>query len=143
MIFDVNNQGNPFHPSVYEHAWPPPDINDITAPTTTTPQHHTQPTLFHRVAEFFRPRSSILASTPMKNNDIFGETMTQPIAPDTTRLYFINLNGLNLQNNSVKFWELCEELNKADVHLFAAAELNLGTNKFAVRKSLRPVPCVY
>jgi hypothetical protein len=63
--------------------------------------------------------------------------MMIPITPHNTRLYFINLNGLNLQNNAAKFCDLCEELYKSDVHLFVAAELNLDTQKFAIQKALQ------
>jgi hypothetical protein len=73
----------------------------------------------------------------MKTNEVFGNDMHIPISPDLTRLYFINLNGLSLKDKSVKFRELCEEIQASDIHLFAAAEHNLDTNKFAVRKCLQ------
>jgi hypothetical protein len=54
-------------------------------------------------------------------------------------MYFINLNGINLNKNAVKFRDLCEEIKKADIHLLAAAEHNLDTNKFVVRKTLQDI----
>lgn len=126
VIYDINGPGNPFHPSIYEIPTPLP----LAIPTPI-------PTRLHQLANFFRPRPIIPAVIPVKTNEVFGDAMQLPISENTTRLYFINLNGLNLQNQSVKFRELCEELHQSDVHLFAAAEHNLDTNKFAVRKSLQ------
>jgi hypothetical protein len=65
--------------------------------------------------------------------------MPIPSPPNTTRLYFINLNGLNLEKKAVKFRDLCEELRKADLHLFSAAKHNLDTNKFAVQQNLQNI----
>jgi hypothetical protein len=73
----------------------------------------------------------------MEANNVFGDQMQIPIGNNTTRMYFINLNGLNLQED--KFRSLCKAMNKADVHLFAAAEHNLDTNKFIVRQSLQNI----
>ena len=69
----------------------------------------------------------------MSTNEAFGDPMQTPSSTDTTRLYFINLNGLKLQHKATKFCDLCEELRRAEVDLFAAAEHNLDTNKYAVR----------
>jgi hypothetical protein len=134
MIFDVNNQGNPFHPSVYE----PPELSTIPLPPSLSIPPIMPPAHFlHQVANFFRPRSNTIEPVPMKTNEVFGDIMQIPILPEITRLYFINLNGLNLTNKSVKFRELCEEIRRSDIHLFAAAEHNLDTNKFSVRKCLQ------
>ena len=93
-----------------------------------------------RFAAIYHPRS-ITKPDPIliKNSDVFGYTMPTPAPTNTTRLYFINLNGLNLEKKAVNFRDLCEKLRKADVHLFAAAEHNLDTNKFAVQKSLHDI----
>jgi hypothetical protein len=129
VLYNVNGIGNPFHPSVYE--FPPPNTMEIT-------HHPSRPPvpILQQVADLFRSRNAVPVPTPMKTSKAFGNVML-PLSPDTTRLYFINLNGLNLQNNSVKFRELCEELHKSEVHLFAAAEHNLDTHKFAVRQCLQ------
>jgi hypothetical protein len=36
---------------------------------------------------------------------------------------------------------MCKEIQKLDIHLFAAAEHNLDTNKFAVRQELQNIAC--
>ena len=63
--------------------------------------------------------------------------MQVPIAPHTTHLYFINLNGINLDKHAIQFRDLCEEIKRSDIHLFAAAEHNLDSNKFAIRQALQ------
>jgi hypothetical protein len=148
-IYDVNSAGNPFHKSIYEHQhyWLNtlaglPQVDGIqhtnTIPAVTETQ---EPALLRRFANFFRPNS--ITRLPgllfTHNNDTFGNTMPIPAPANTTRLYFINLNGLNLQKNAVKFCDLCEELRTSNVNLFAATEHNLDTNKFAVRASLQDI----
>jgi hypothetical protein len=146
-IYDVNSTGNPFHASIYEHQHDilnnfvglPPTMQELntTAPTPIVAEPQV-PDLMRRFADIFCSKSITKPDPiPINNNDVFGNTMPTPAPANTTHLYFINLNGLNLQKNAVKFRDLCEELRKADVHLFAAAEHNLETNKFAVRKSLQ------
>lgn len=139
-VYDVNTTGNVFH-SIYELPDPIPHNN--IDPLLNDPEQNPAPnipTLLQNISVFFRPRARRQeAIPPMKTNDAFGDRMRTPIDNDTTRMYFINLNGLSLQNKAEKFRTLCEEMNKANVHLFAAAEHNLDTNKFIVRQSLQNI----
>ena len=140
-IFDINTAGDPFNASLFDP--PNPAVPFVatpslpTAPTPPTPL--AAPTLLTTISNFFRPHSPLTEPIPLKSNTSFGDHMVIPAVPNTTRLYFINLNGLNLQKKSVKFRDLCEELRKSDIDLFAAAEHNLDTNKFAVRQSLQDI----
>jgi hypothetical protein len=139
VIYDINATGNPFDPSIYELPLPPPPA-PTAAPFTNfdAPLNPglNPPTFLNRFAAFFQQRSTN-PPPPIDPNDVFGDSMTIPIPRHTTRLYFINVNGLNLQKNSAKFRDLCEEMHRSDVHLFAAAEINLDTQKFAVRQALQ------
>jgi hypothetical protein len=140
FLFDVNNQGNPFRSSLFDT----PNITldrlvgipqDVTAPA---PIPAGNPTILQQVANFFRPRTITLPGVqPMKCNPSFGDEMIMPCDPHSTRLYFINLNGLNLQKDAVQFRDLCEEIRKADIDVFAAAEHNLDSNKYVVRQALQ------
>ena len=139
-IYDVNNPGNLFHSSIYDR--PINHLDDFVGilPASDPPPAAlaSQPTLLSQVANFFRPRRTLpFATIPTQANCHFGNIMPVPIPPTTTRLYFINLNGINLEKESTKFRDLCEDLRKADIQLFAASEHNLDTNKFAVRKKLQ------
>jgi hypothetical protein len=142
-VYDVNSTGNPFHSLIYEHpntfldqfAGIPTEID----PTHPTPQAQPPTTAINQFAAFFRPRPSIPEPIPMQNNDVFGDPMQTPAPSNTTRLYFINMNGLNLQKKSVKFRDLCEDVRKSNIDVFAAAEHNLDTNKFAIRQSLQDI----
>jgi hypothetical protein len=141
-VYDVNSTGNPFEESVNEPSQLPHDVLNQFAGLHTPsdaplPINPVLPTTLHQLASFFRPRSTPAVHTIPKDNNIFGDTMIIPSPSNTTRLYFINLNGLNLQKKAAKFRDLCEEMRNANVDLFAAAEHNLGTNKFAVRQSLQ------
>jgi hypothetical protein len=139
VVYDVNSTGHPFHLSIYEY---PNTLLDQFSNLPAKPDEPSlntgepQLTLLNQFSAFFRPCTW---QTPphLQLNDIFEDTMQSPAPANTTRLYFINLNGLNLKKEAVKFWDLCEELRKADVHLFAAAEHNLDTNEFSVRQSLQ------
>ncbi len=62
--------------------------------------------------------------------------MSIPIDPANTRLYFININGINLDKQAVQFRDLCTKMKKAEIHIMAIAEHNLDTEKFAVRQLL-------
>ena len=96
------------------------------------------PTLRNRIASFFRPRNIIPTPVNLPTvNDIFGNSMAIPLHSHTTRLYFINLNGINLANDAVKYRDLCKELKTSQIDLFAAVEHNLDTNKFSVRQRLQ------
>jgi hypothetical protein len=72
-------------------------------------------------------------------NKVFGDTMMIPLQSHMTRLYFINLNGINLEKKAAKFRDLCKEIQTSDMQLFAAAKHNLDTDKFAVRQSLQNI----
>ena len=52
-------------------------------------------------------------------------------------MYFININGINLEKQAVHFRDLCTKIKKAGIHLLALAEHNLDTNKFAIRQLLQ------
>jgi hypothetical protein len=91
------------------------------------------------ISAFFKPRSILQPNDipVIKSNDIFGDAMNTPISPNRTRLYFINLNGINLTKGAVKFRDLCSEIKQADIDILAASEHNLDTNKFVVRQLLQ------
>jgi hypothetical protein len=143
-VYDVNSTGNPFDESFNDSSQLPHDAlnqfaglhTPIETPPPITPA---MPTTLHQLASFFRPRSTPAVHSIPKDNNVFGDTMIIPSPSNTTRLYFINLNGLNLQKKAAKFRDLCEEMRNANVDLFAAAEHNLDTNKFAVRQSLQDI----
>jgi hypothetical protein len=137
VIYDVNTSGNPFNPSIYELPVPPTTGHHESAVNAAAANGNLPSTMFHNFAAYFHNRSTPIALPPINTNDVCGDPMMVPILPHTTRLYFIKLNGLNLQNNLVQFCDLCKELHKSDVHLFAAAELNLDTQKYAVHKALQ------
>jgi hypothetical protein len=101
-IYDVNSTAsNHQHPITY-FAGLPNDPLQTYAPDTT-PAIDTIPNLQH-ISNFFLPRSILRTQDPIpKANDIFGDAMTTPITPNRTRLYFINLNGINLTKGAVKF----------------------------------------
>ncbi len=103
-----------------------------THPISITP-------ILRSISAFFQPRPIIRQhyDIPLKPNDIFGDPITIPINPSKTRLYFINLHGLNLSKNAVQFRDLFNKIRKAEIHLFAAAEHNLDTNKFEVRQLMQ------
>ncbi len=120
-IYDVNSTGNSFHSSVYEYQHDilndfvglPPTTQPlkITAPQPTVMVEPQAPDLMRRFAAIFRPRS-ITRPDPIhiNDNDVFGDSMPTPAPANTTRLYFINLNGLNLEKKAVQFRDLCEKL---------------------------------
>jgi hypothetical protein len=147
-IFDINHHGNsnPSCESIFH--LPNQTLNDFAgippqAPIPETPLNlaPSAPThVLRRLTHFFRPRNIVQPSivTP-KTNEVFGDTMTIPLQAHSTRLYFINLNGINLEKKASKFRDLCEEIRTSNIQLFAAAEHNLDTNKFAVRQSLQNI----
>jgi hypothetical protein len=63
--------------------------------------------------------------------------MTIPNLPTNTRLYFININGINLSKNAVQFRDLCTKIKQADIDILAVAEHSLDINKFTVRQLLQ------
>jgi hypothetical protein len=67
--------------------------------------------------------------------------MSIALSTATTRLYFINLNGISLDKKAVKFWDLCKEIKQSNIHILAAAEHNLDTNKFIVQQTLHDIAC--
>jgi hypothetical protein len=100
----------------------------------------TPPTTLRQVVDFFRPRIARNPVIPqIKINTVYGDPMAIPSESATTRLYFLNLNGINLEKQSVKFRDLCEEIKRSDIDIFAAAEHNLDSNKFAVRQALQTI----
>ena len=135
-IFDIRastpyTAGLPFDPLL-----PPPN----STRTTVAPQSALQriSAFFRPRSEFFRPRSIIpLSELPLKSNEIFGDTMQIPIAKTNTRFYFINLNGINLEKGGIQFRDLCKQIHKSQINIFAAAEHNLDTDKFEVRQILQ------
>jgi hypothetical protein len=98
-----------------------------------------QPTLLTNFSVIILPHKQ-QTSTPMQLNEVFADTMQTPVATETKRSCFIKLNRLNMQKKAVNFRDLCEELRKADVHLFAAAEHNLDTKKFAATNRPASIP---
>jgi hypothetical protein len=139
VIYDINGPGNPFHHSIHEPTHTALNrlaglpMHDASLPTSAQPPL----SILNSISAFFRPNSR-QQPIPIRPNDTFGDKMTQ-ITENTTRLYFINMNGITLEKHSVKFRDICEELRAADVHLFAAAEHNLDTNKFLIRQKLQDI----
>ena len=129
----MNNPGNLFP----TYDLPPITADNFvgTTPVLIQPTPTPPLSLLSQVATFFRPRNQYIPP-PIQENSHFGDLMPVPIPESTTRMYFINLNGINIDQKANKFRDLCKELRKADVQIFAAAEHNLDTNKFVVRQKL-------
>jgi hypothetical protein len=142
-VYDVNLTGNPFHASIYKHPHiicdnfvGIPIADDFIPPAS---QASIPPTALNQFAAFFRPCPLPHKPIQLQSNDVFGDAMQIPAPSNTTRLYFINLNGLNLQKKAVKFRDLCEDVRKYEIDILAAAEHNLDTNKFIIRQSLQDI----
>jgi hypothetical protein len=134
-VYDVNSAAHNL-PHVALDKFAGLSLYPLPADITTVPP----PTLVSSIATFFHPRTTVPpAPTPVRANESYGDLMPIPITPATTRLYFINLNGINLDKKAVKFRDLCEEIKHSNIHILAAAEHNLDTNKFAVRKTLQDI----
>jgi hypothetical protein len=73
----------------------------------------------------------------MQMNQSYGDDMLLPRKHNTTLLYFINLNAINLDKKAAMFCDLCKESCQADIDVFAAAEHNLDSNKFVVCQILQ------
>jgi hypothetical protein len=131
-LYDVNTQGK-------SHSTPPSRNYSAGLPLDPFQAHAPRQAPFlHTLSSLFQPRSILRQQdAPIKSNDIFGDPISIPIASDITRMYFININGINLQKQAIQFRDLCTEIKHADIHLLAVAEHNLDTNKFAVRQLLQ------
>jgi hypothetical protein len=146
-LFDINSQGSahPLHDSPFHLPHHALDAfagipAHMPNPDSAQPRLPTPRTVLQQVTQFFRPRNIVGESSPTPHaNEVFGDTMQIPLQSHTTRLYFANLNGINLEKNAAKFRDLCEEIRMSDIQLFAGAEHNLDTNKFAVRQSLQNI----
>jgi hypothetical protein len=138
-VYDVNSTGISSQPHTdinYVAGLPNDPLLTPAANPPTPPSNAT--TNLQNIASFFRPRSILREKeAPIKLNNIFGDSMKTPIVPNRTRIYFINLNGINLTKGGIKFRDLCSEVQKADIHILAASEHNLDTNKFVVRQLLQ------
>jgi hypothetical protein len=142
LIFDINATGNPFTSPLFEchhthlnnfAGLPQEEEHPTHTPPTRPPEQAPTPTLLNRFSNFFCPhfcpRSTAPADPiPMQANHTFGDKMMIPIETATTQLYFINLNGINLDKKEIKFRDL-----------FTAAEHNLDKSKFGVRQSLQTI----
>jgi hypothetical protein len=137
-IYDMNINEN------LSHILPHDALNQIAGIPPQQPiipiTAQEEPTLLMTIANFFWPRPiTQQAPTPAQANKIFGDWMAIPIAKATTRLSFINLNGINLKKKAEKIRDLCKEMKSSDIDILAASEHNLDTNKFVVRQTLQDI----
>ena len=135
VVLPTYSAGSPCDPFQHAPITASPDFPpDLPVPQSNTPRQ----SRLQRISAFFQPSSARPVHTNLpQSNDTFGDSMIIPTPPDRTRVYFINLNGLNLTKGAVKFRDLCSEIQSAEIDIFAAAEHNLDTNKFAVRQLLQ------
>jgi hypothetical protein len=130
LLFDVNTTNAQTNPTIAYFAGLPHNL--LHTPVHAPPPAGT-PSNLQTISNFFKPRLIFRQTlAPTKSNDIFGDAMATPITPNRTRLYFINLNGINLTKGAVKFPDLCSKIQQADINILAASEHNLDTNKFIV-----------
>ena len=74
-----------------------------------------------------------------ESNEFVGDIMTDTHTPETTRLYFQNLNGLRWDNQGGKWPYVCEVISSIQVDIACFAETNTNTNNYTVRKSMETI----
>jgi hypothetical protein len=95
-----------------------------------TQPHSTQPT----------PQDHVLKNTNLAANEAVGYTMPTLKPDNTSRFYFINPNGFQLNATGGTFAELCAEVKRISVNYIAASlsinlmAINLESRKSATRQ---------
>jgi hypothetical protein len=89
------------------HCPPPPEgVLELHTPTHLPGQH---------------PTTSL--------DDFIGENMFTNKPPNTTRVFFVNVNGLQFGSLGDEFTDVCFQMNEANIDILSLAETKLDTQK--------------
>ena len=75
----------------------------------------------------------------MTTNDHTGDILQESPPPDTTRIYFQNLNGIQWDKEGGKWPYVCEVIAGINVDIACFAEINTDTNNYNVRRKMEMI----
>jgi exonuclease III len=87
------------------------------------------------LTECLGQRDTTLNTKNSRENTYWGDER-QPKPHNTTRIYIINLNGLQLDAKGGKFDSVCQSIKEAQADIFCGQEHNVDTTQASVRKIL-------
>ena len=102
-------------------------------------------TLIHPVANITAPldrthviHDPILPPDHPRSHEQFGDILG-PKDKQTTRLYFINLNSVAIDNNGGEWHQICEAMTAIQVDIAGFCELNRDTTQYSIRSAMEKV----
>ena len=111
---------------------PPPEISAVDQFKTMFDYHHKYKNRYHQPDR----AEAKLSTTNLKSNHPWGDELSQTKSPSTFRLYYQNVNGMQIDDQGGDFTAICSTIHRLGCDLVGFCEIKLDVSKYQVKKSI-------